>query len=108
MSDRVCACGCGTSLDGMRVDARWASKAHAVRWSRANPGKPRSVAHSRNVAGTRRASRPPELRISFRKAVEALTPHLPIVDLALARKSAEGILAEVLTPKQRRRLKEIA
>lgn len=39
MTERRCACGCGRSLDGMRKDAIWSSRACAVRWARSNPGK---------------------------------------------------------------------
>jgi hypothetical protein len=38
VTDRVCQCGCGRSLAHMRSDARWASRACAVRWARLNPG----------------------------------------------------------------------
>jgi hypothetical protein len=48
-----------------------------------------------------------DLRVSYRKAVEAITPHLAYTDLTLARRSAEGILGEILTPKQRDHLREV-
>jgi hypothetical protein len=56
----------------------------------------------------RKSSKPRrvELRVSYRKAVEAFTPHMAHADLALARAAAEGVLFEILTPKQRDALKE--
>ena len=65
---RVCACGCGTPLDGLRADARWASRAHAVRWARTHPGKPLTAAGSANRRRTRAGS---GRQVSYRKAVDA-------------------------------------
>lgn len=80
--ERVCACGCGSSLDGMRRDARWLNRAHAVRWARANPGKSLNDALSANKARTRRRGGPSGLQVSYPKAVKSMTGRL--VALALA------------------------
>jgi len=83
-SERVCACGCGMSLDGMRRDAIWLSRAHAVRWARANPGKSLREAHSANKGRTRTRSRPSgaqgslgKIRRSMELLVIRVAPDLP-------------------------------
>lgn len=48
MNARICKCGCGASLAGMRADAEYLSRAHAMSAKRAA---------SANKARTRRASR---------------------------------------------------
>jgi hypothetical protein len=98
--ERVCACGCERSLEGMRRDAVWYSRGCAMRWRRAHPGKSLLTAHSANKGRTRTRHKPSGLQVSFRKAVEALTE-------LLAKPEAERALAKALSPRQRARLEQL-
>jgi hypothetical protein len=71
-SERLCACGCGESLEGKRPNARYRSDACRSRgWKgRAGYTDPRAAKPRRN--GQRKAKRKPDLRISYRKALDAL------------------------------------
>lgn len=105
-SARVCACGCGASLDGMRRDAIWVSRAHAVRWGRSNPGKSLKDAHSANKGRTQTRDRPSGLQVSFWKAQRALEEFLDLHDVRAARNLSVSILAEGLSDRQRTLLHE--
>jgi hypothetical protein len=74
--ERVCACGCGRSLEGKRRDAVWASRACAVRWARSNPGRPSG------------------LQVSYRKAVAVLADWLAVPPTDGCTPHPEEILAE--------------
>jgi hypothetical protein len=101
--ERVCACGCGRSLDGMRRGAKWESRACAVRWSRENPGSPLSDAYNPNRSRTRKRRTPSErgLQVSFRKAIEVLHAELRLPKLAI-----ESALEPALSARQRQQLFE--
>ena len=80
-----------------------------MRWRRAHPGKTLRAARRANKARTRPRSRRPEARISYRKAVEALTAYFEgpdDIDSPTPRAEAHRILGAALTPKQRDALKE--
>jgi hypothetical protein len=114
--ERVCACGCKRSLDGMRRDAVWYSRAHAVRWARSNPGKSLLDAHNANGGRTRRRSGRSGVQVSYRKAVEAIvkgfTPHTyghwcyPQSFEDDVRQSAEVALRSALSDRQRAQLEQ--
>lgn len=106
MTGRVCACGCGRSLEGYRSDAKWASEACALRWCRANPGRPRSAARSPIKA----PRRPGGTTLSYRKAIRAVAAFIRPLDLepfATAEECAAVILAAALSPASRARLEAI-
>lgn len=110
MTDRVCACGCGTSLAGYRADAKWASEACALRWCRAHPGLERRSVRTPHVAPTRTRS-PGGVTVSYRKAVDVLTRVLADGPVRIAEgrivrphAEAERLIGEVLSPGQRARL----
>lgn len=75
MSERLCECGCGQPLVGLRANARYASDACRSRdWKRrAGYVDPRAAKPRRNVS---RRSKPTAPRISYRKALDALTTFL--------------------------------
>lgn len=51
---RLCANGCGTSINHLRSGAKWCSKACAEAWSRAHPSLSRTDARIAHVAATER------------------------------------------------------
>jgi len=70
MIKRVCRCPKKESLEGMRTDAVWASKACALRWSRENPGKELPGRGNAHIIDTRgRSGR----QVSARKMERVLT-----------------------------------
>jgi hypothetical protein len=73
--ERVCACGCGASLDGMRRGAKWVSRACATRWGRENPGRPLSDAYNHHRTHTRKRRTPSErgVQLSYYRTFKALT-----------------------------------
>lgn len=110
---RLCACGCGERIVSTRPNARYASDACRSRAWKAKAGyrDPRRAQPYRN--GSRRpdaARRKPSVRISYRKAVDAVTAALedPATyepqRLLSPRERAEAILEPLLTPAGRRAL----
>ncbi len=98
-----CACGCGTSLAGLRSGAKWASGACSKRWLRANPGRRLSDARIPDVAPTR----PGGITVSYQKAVRAVAAFIRPLDLepfATAEECAAVVLASALSPSARIRL----
>lgn len=104
--ERVCACGCKRSLNGMRRDAVWYSRACAVRWARSNPGKSLLDAHSANGGRTRRRSGPSGRQVSYRKAVATLADWLNVLPTDDSTLHAEEILRPALPARQRARLEQ--
>ena len=98
---RLCACGRGCSLAGMRADARWASRACAVRWGRENPGRTLTDAYKPNRTRTRTRRRSSGLQVSFWKAQQALEGWLVIyTDAPAPRNLAVAILEDALSDRQ--------
>jgi hypothetical protein len=97
---RFCACGCKRSLDGMRKDAVWYSRACAVRWGRENPGKSLRDAHSANKRRTGTTAKPSGLQVSYRRAVEATVT--AIWDFAAERISGNDVSIEDVAERAQR------
>lgn len=106
-SERVCACGCGASLDGMRKDAIYAS-AHCrtLGWKRrVGYADPRRRKASPN--GKTGRSKPSGLQVSYRKAVRELAD---VMDAGNPEslELAGRILARALPERQRALLEQAA
>lgn len=101
---RTCACGCNTSLAGMRPEARYASDACRARaWKdRTGYADPRRRKAARNGRAQRR--RAPDLRVSYRKALDALARYLQSIGRPAARREAAELLEPLLTDRQREAL----
>ena len=101
MTKRVCWCPCKASLEGMRADAVWASKACALRWSRENPGKEPPGRGNAHIIDTRSRS---GLQVALQKAItagERLALLPPPACPSMARQLAEHEMREVLSARQR-------
>ena len=101
MTKRVCWCPCKASLEGMRTDAIWKSKACALRWSRENPGKAPPGRNNAHVIDTRSRSGP---QVGYRRAVGAAMGLLLEHGFAPASKIpqlAEQAMRDVLPVRQR-------
>lgn len=87
----------------MRKDAIWFSRACAVRWARANPGKSLSEAYSANKGRTRKRRRPSErgVQVSYYKAFKALTSETDLYD-----EQIERALKRALPERQRALLEQ--
>jgi hypothetical protein len=94
---RVCACGCGESIEHLRPQAVYASDACRPRHWKERTGYEDRRARKADRNGKRKAPRRPSLRVSYLKAVEAIEPHVG------SRERAEEILRPVLPPSARRR-----
>lgn len=92
MTKRVCWCPCKASLEGMRTDAVWKSKACALRWRRENPGKELPGRNNAHIIDTRSRS---GLQLSYRKAVGEVA-HL-IRPLALSPGEATALAEQTLS-----------
>jgi hypothetical protein len=104
MTKRVCRCPRKESLDGMRADAIWASKACALRWSRENPGEPLPGRGNAHIIDTRSRS---GLKVSYRKAVIEVA-YLISVESHMSHEEAEALaemtLSRALPTRQREQL----
>lgn len=91
---RVCACPRKESLEGMRSDAIWFSRACAVRWARENPGKSLYGARKSNVGRTKPAGR----KASYRRALDKLRSRFEEVPsrFLLTRDQALAVAQEAL------------
>lgn len=99
MNDRLCECGCGQSLEGLRSNARYASDACRSRAWKARAGyvDPRTAKPRRNVSKPRK----PSIRISYRKALEQLEDYLISIGHDAPYTQARALLRPLLTPAQR-------
>lgn len=100
--ERLCECGCGQSLDGLRANARYATTACRTRaWKeRTHYRDARAAKASRNAA-----PRKPALRISYLRALDAIEALLADYEpsrLQTPRERAENVLRPLLGPKARR------
>lgn len=102
--ERVCACGCGLSLEGMRRDAVWYSRAHAVRWCRAHHGKSLLAARKANRGRTRTRRKPSGAQVSYFKAIDEVAATLRVYGVGEARSVAMATLSRALPDRQRARL----
>jgi hypothetical protein len=104
---RLCACGCGALLEGKRPQAVYLNGACRARASRARgKGHPRPrKPHSKRTRGGKER-RKPDLRISYRKAVDAFTelPELAHLPAGARARRAQDTLRPCLPP----RLKDAA
>ena len=101
MSDRVCSCGCGASLAGLRPQARYASDACRTRGWKARTGYADQRASKPSRNGRQRARRAPEQRIAFGKAAKLLVDRL-----GPAGEAAALVLRELLSDAAREHLAE--
>jgi hypothetical protein len=99
---RRCACGCETSMVGRRPNASYATDACRSRaWKQRNryvdqrAGKP-----SRNANGAPR--RAPTLRVSYRKAVQAVESELAALGHPTPAARARVVLMALLSARARR------
>jgi hypothetical protein len=95
---RVCACGCGASLEGRKPEARFASDACR---SRAWKDRTGYSHQDRENGGNGAQKRHSGLQVSYRKAVEILH-----AELGTPKHALELALAEALSHRQRERLYE--
>ena len=104
---KTCGCGCGERLNAVRSNADYASSACRTRAWKARVG----YADTRRPHPSRNANRgkaqKPSVRISYRKAVEAVAAIYIDADRDpdAAREFAERILEPLLTPAGRRALR---
>lgn len=107
-SERVCACGCGASLDGMRKDAIYASpQCRSLGWKRrVGYADPRRRKASRN--GKTRRSGPSGLQVSYRKAVETAIEMLVAGcdEMYIPEEFAERFMSRALSERQRALLEQ--
>lgn len=114
---RLCACRCGTPLDAatrrergltpLRVDAKWATRACTMRWTRANPGKSLHDARAVVIGRTKPArSSGTSVRVGYRPAL-ASTAALLTQRLDLAEQEARALAHEALHPLLSPRLQEV-
>lgn len=106
---RVCACGCGRSLEGRRPEARYATdKCRARHWKlRTGYGRADQQKGVRTAEAPR--SGPSGLQVSYRKAVKRVA-ELLAVNGWVQRRDAEHVatltLRAALPDRQRERLEE--
>ncbi len=104
--ERLCACGCKHSLEGMRKDAVWYSRACAVRWARENPGKSLLTAHSTNRARTLTRRKPSGAQVSYFKVIDAVAATLRAYGIHESRSVARTTVRRALPDRQRARLEQ--
>lgn len=115
----VCKCGCGKRLINRRegtlyFDERCKRRAHRrkVKKALAAAGLPTSLSlqaatTTRTRPGDARTARRPDLRVSYRRAVDAVADvlvRLPGIDERAARRCATNALKPLLSEKARRSL----
>jgi hypothetical protein len=102
--ERICACGCKRSLEGMRRNAIYATSACRARdWKRREGyADPRRRKASRN--GRRQRPKPSGLQVSFPKAVEQLEEYLTQHGHLTPYTTARAILKGALSERQRAKL----
>lgn len=101
--ERVCACGCGRPLEGMRSDAVYASGACRTRHWKARQGITgiRYLKASQNGSSGRSG-----LQVSFWRAQRALEEWLEAHDVRSPRGMSIEILEGAMPARQRARLQE--
>jgi hypothetical protein len=102
---RVCDCGCGAEFEPRQASHRFASsRCRARDWKRRNgyvdPRRAAKPSKPYRNASQVRLRRKPDLRISYRRAVDALSAALDGASLD-TRHRAFAALSDLLTDRQR-------
>jgi hypothetical protein len=107
-TDRVCECGCGRPMHGMRPEARYATDACRTRHWKAKRMDPRDRKRKsdRERIARRRAQGVPlsDMRVSYGRAIEVLADHFEQVDGGYrldAIERAEAVLRQALPARLR-------